>query len=214
MNYMECEVCLKCDMRFFIVCTNGHSFCERCRKQITKRCPLCRERILPSKVEDRTRWRIISEHLDTFYKGLQVGDLIEAKDRDNRWFESRIREMDTETNKVLVHYFGWDAKWDEWLPLQYHCICPKGVHTSDEWFQNMKVRDAIEFKLHLYNRPSKWYVGVVTEIPASKRYVRVMGCKGHFKIRFTKDTLCKLVTHCVRLSRHDRAFLESFGCMV
>jgi hypothetical protein len=201
-------------MRFFIVCTNGHSFCEKCRQQLTKKCPLCRDWLLSYKVEDLTRWRVISEYLDKFYKGLKIGDIVDAKDCDNRWYESRICRIDTDANKVLIHYFGWEDKWNEWRPIQYYCICPKGTHTNDEWFHKIKIRDAIEFKLCPYNSHTKWYIGIVTEIAASKRYIKVAAYREKieiFKIRLSKDTLCKLYTHCVKLLPHDQTLLKRFG---
>lgn len=32
-------------------------------------------------------------------------------------------------NAVLVHYNGWNARWDEWLPMESPRIAPFRTHT-------------------------------------------------------------------------------------
>ena len=54
---------------------------------------------------------------ETKYKwinSLQVGDIINAKDYINNWYEAVIRYIDNKENKLLiyVHFIGWNTKFD------------------------------------------------------------------------------------------------------
>ena len=44
---------------------------------------------------------------------ISVGDTIDAKDSEGRWFDSRIVEVDRD--RVKVHYNGWSSRWDSWV---------------------------------------------------------------------------------------------------
>ena len=48
---------------------------------------------------------------------MKVGDFVDAKDDQGKWYESVIRYIDgTEDDKKLViHFIGWNPKWDEKL---------------------------------------------------------------------------------------------------
>jgi hypothetical protein len=35
---------------------------------------------------------------------------------EGKWYKSRVLEFDSASNQYKVHYLGWDAKYDEWLP--------------------------------------------------------------------------------------------------
>lgn len=48
--------------------------------------------------------------------GRQVGDFLEAMDREGKWYVAEVLAVDGE--KVRVHYLGWDAKWDEWVTAE------------------------------------------------------------------------------------------------
>eukprot|EP01084_Bolivina_argentea_P205259 350686_1 len=46
---------------------------------------------------------------------LEIGDIIDAKDEQDKWYESVIRYIENGENKKLlyIHYIGWSGKWDE-----------------------------------------------------------------------------------------------------
>ncbi len=41
---------------------------------------------------------------------LEVGDIINAKDDTNKWYESMVRYKDG--RKIYIHYIGWNLKFD------------------------------------------------------------------------------------------------------
>ncbi|MCE9583965.1 MAG: caspase family protein [Planctomycetes bacterium] len=43
----------------------------------------------------------------------QVGEFLEACDRDGKWYVAQILAI--KDDQFRVHYSGWDSKWDEWV---------------------------------------------------------------------------------------------------
>ena len=56
----------------------------------------------------------------------EVGALVDCLDTTNTWVASRV--IDSRPGEVLVHYLGWNEKWDEWLPTRSPRIEPAGKH--------------------------------------------------------------------------------------
>lgn len=48
---------------------------------------------------------------------LKKGALCEAKDYANTWYKSRVLEVDEPNKKVLVHFLGWNARYDQWFEI-------------------------------------------------------------------------------------------------
>merc|ERR1712039_722091 len=46
---------------------------------------------------------------------LQIGDIVDARDDQEKWYESVIRYIELKGDRKLlyVHYIGWDKKYDE-----------------------------------------------------------------------------------------------------
>jgi len=51
------------------------------------------------------------------WKKMRKGDVLDARDRDSKWYKSEIVQRNEDEQKVLVHFQGWDSKYDEWIPL-------------------------------------------------------------------------------------------------
>lgn len=47
------------------------------------------------------------------WRDFRVGDVIDALDTQQKWYESTVR--DVKDDQILVHYNNWDSKWDEWI---------------------------------------------------------------------------------------------------
>merc|ERR1719411_1264915 len=52
---------------------------------------------------------------DDWINYLKIGDIVDAKDDQEKWYESVIRyiEMKQDRKLLYVHYIGWNKKWDE-----------------------------------------------------------------------------------------------------
>ena len=44
-----------------------------------------------------------------------IGQFVEARDVMDDWLPATITRIDTENNRVLVHFEGWASKYDEWI---------------------------------------------------------------------------------------------------
>ena len=60
-----------------------------------------------------------------------IGDLIDCQDKFRKWCTSMIVDI-VANEKIRVHYEGWNAKWDEWLPLDSERLAPIGTHTQGQ----------------------------------------------------------------------------------
>jgi hypothetical protein len=60
--------------------------------------------------------------------------MIDARDGEYIWCKAEIMAVieskDKESNSVLVHYHGWDRKYDEVLPLSSPRIAKLGFYTN------------------------------------------------------------------------------------
>eukprot|EP01084_Bolivina_argentea_P318173 551737_1 len=69
---------------------------------------------------------------------LESGDIIECKDAQNKWYEALIRYVYPNgheyENCVVVHYIGWNIKWDERLSIiadiDRDRMAVRGTHTN------------------------------------------------------------------------------------
>ena len=99
-------------------------------------------------------------------RDIRVGDVIDAKDSEGRWFDSRIVEVDRD--RVKVHYNGWSSRWDSWVDRKDESIQPHLTHT-DDW-RRLKVGDALEMRGP--GEKALWYKGVVKEVDGSRVWFR------------------------------------------
>ena len=136
---------------------------------------------LESELEERERekWR---DHI-------QVGDIIDAKDSEGRWFDSRIVEVDKDrAPEVKVHYNGWSERWDTWVDRKDESIQPHLTHT-DDW-RRLKVGDAVEMRSA--GEKAFWHKGHVREVDGSKVLVESWRTQW---LETSSENICKLGTH-------------------
>lgn len=72
------------------------------------------------------------------------GERLEAKDFMDKWFPAKIREVNEEDMEVLIHFDGWNQRYDEWLPMTTERIRPMTRHSARK-DENRKART--EFKI-------------------------------------------------------------------
>ena len=137
---------------------------------------------LESELEERERekWR---DHI-------QVGDIIDAKDSEGRWFDSRIVEVEKDRGpgEVKVHYNGWSERWDTWVDRKDESIQPHLTHT-DDW-RRLKVGDAVEMRSA--GEKAFWHKGHVREVDGSKVLVESWRTQW---LETSSEHICKLGTH-------------------
>eukprot|EP00825_Cyclidium_porcatum_P052191 TRINITY_DN9810_c0_g1_i1.p1 TRINITY_DN9810_c0_g1~~TRINITY_DN9810_c0_g1_i1.p1 ORF type:complete len:257 (+),score=46.34 TRINITY_DN9810_c0_g1_i1:65-835(+) len=61
---------------------------------------------------------------------LKVGQWIDVKDTVNEWLEAQI--VNKRNNEILVHYFGWNQIWDEWIDQSSNRVALFRTHTVQQ----------------------------------------------------------------------------------
>uniref|UniRef100_K3WFJ2 Ubiquitin carboxyl-terminal hydrolase n=1 Tax=Globisporangium ultimum (strain ATCC 200006 / CBS 805.95 / DAOM BR144) TaxID=431595 RepID=K3WFJ2_GLOUD len=92
---------------------------------------------------------------------LELDQVIDGLDSDNKWYESRVIALNDRS--VRIHYRGWTAKWDEWLPRTSERIAP--LHTKVRNWRAFEVGDEVQvgFPIPGKNFP-EWKNATVTEL--------------------------------------------------
>jgi hypothetical protein len=83
------------------------------------------------------------------------GQDADAMDEDGNWWSAKILDH-RHDGKYLVHFHGWDSKWDRWNdPLE---ISPFRSVVKD-WSVGIKPGEHVELRM----KDMKWYMGFVRE---------------------------------------------------
>ncbi len=121
---------------------------------------------------------------------LSVGDVIDAKDSEGRWFDSRIVEV--EGDRVMVHYNGWSHRWNSWVDRKDESIQPHLTHT-DDW-RRLEVGDELEVRAP--GAKALWYKGCVREVDGTRVLVESPTPNvGQQWLETSSERICKLGTH-------------------
>ncbi|CAG5119710.1 unnamed protein product [Candidula unifasciata] len=69
----------------------------------------------------------------------QKGEKLEAMDFSRTWYPSKIVDIDEEAKYVLIHFEGWNQRYDEWVPMDSDKLRPVTRH-SDRKDKGVKKR--------------------------------------------------------------------------
>ena len=67
-------------------------------------------------------------------RNFKIGQWIDVKDTINQWLEAEV--IDTDGDKVFVHYNGWGERWDEWIDMSSDRIAYFRTHTVQNAYGN------------------------------------------------------------------------------
>lgn len=188
-----CDICYSFQIHYIIICKNGHSLCHSCRQKI-RECPFCLQPCLSLLIPDRYRSEKATSMLLPFYQELKKGKIreIDARDKKKNWYPARIITLDQEMNKIKVHFYGWDSRWDEWIPIESNYCLPLHTLTHD-FISSLCLDQKVEYKLSKYSKKPKWYIGQIMEL--EKNYCRISSSDKMIKIPRNKNWLCSVGTH-------------------
>ena len=123
-------------------------------------------------------------------ESMAVGDVIDAKDSEGRWFDSRIVAI--EGDRLRVHYNGWSSRWDSWCDRKDESIQPLFTHT-DDW-RRLRVGDAVELRGR--GEKALWYKGFVKEVDGTRVLVSSHTPNaGEQWLETSSEAICKLGSH-------------------
>ncbi|KAF1787209.1 Ubiquitin specific protease domain [Phytophthora cactorum] len=87
--------------------------------------------------------------------------LIDALDTDQKWYESRV--VDLNETHVKVHYRGWTAKWDEWVNRTASRLAP--LHTKVPNWRDFQVNDEVLVGKHVSGKNyPEWRTARVSDL--------------------------------------------------
>ncbi|POM78300.1 Hypothetical protein PHPALM_4185 [Phytophthora palmivora] len=96
---------------------------------------------------------------------LTKGDTLDAFDTSRSWFEARL--LAAKRNKVLVHYRGWESKWDEWILRTSPRIAPPYSRVS-KWRSALRPHSLVQIGLQVPRlKHVKWRNATVIEVTPS-----------------------------------------------
>jgi hypothetical protein len=78
-------------------------------------------------------------------RDLRPGDAVDARDTVGEWIPARLR--DRRDRLVFVHYEQWEAKWDEWLPIDSDRLAPAGSRTGPPHSARFHLKQPVRLRL-------------------------------------------------------------------
>eukprot|EP00475_Leptophrys_vorax_P038494 TRINITY_DN6802_c0_g1_i2.p1 TRINITY_DN6802_c0_g1~~TRINITY_DN6802_c0_g1_i2.p1 ORF type:complete len:470 (-),score=100.27 TRINITY_DN6802_c0_g1_i2:1069-2478(-) len=59
--------------------------------------------------------------------GYRIGQILDVRDHLRKWCAAEV--LDVEDSKIKIHYTGWKPKFDEWIAVPSHRVCPAFLQT-------------------------------------------------------------------------------------
>jgi hypothetical protein len=77
-------------------------------------------------------------------------------DRDGVWYEAVV--ADVSGGQARIHFDGWDARFDAWLPSRSPAIAIHNTFTPTGWRERLKAGQDVEFR-----EGGLWHHGKILE---------------------------------------------------
>ena len=184
-----CPVCLETSEPV-VALPCGHALCEPCFGRLPGGALLVDGTASGSSTANNDVTAVAPPVSQQWRESMAVGDVIDAKDSEGRWFDSRIVAI--EGDRVKVHYNGWSSRWDSWVDRKDESIQPHLTHT-DDW-RRLKVGDALEMRGP--GEKALWYKGFVKEVDGSRVLVSSHTPNVDRQwLETSSEHICKLGTH-------------------
>ncbi|CAH1775914.1 unnamed protein product [Owenia fusiformis] len=75
-----------------------------------------------------------------------AGGKVEAMDYQKKWFPAKIMEVDDKELEVLIHFDGWNQRYDEWISMDSDRLRPMARHSDRKTDKGKKFTKCSEFK--------------------------------------------------------------------
>ena len=96
---------------------------------------------------------------------LKIGDMCDAKDDYNNWFESIISSVNIESKTITIHFRGWSIRFDRELSEDKFDSELAPLYTQvPNWRENLKIHDLIDYTKNESNQTRKWIAAYVMAI--------------------------------------------------
>ncbi|KAK3095742.1 hypothetical protein FSP39_018426 [Pinctada imbricata] len=58
------------------------------------------------------------------------GERVEAMDFMNKWYPAKIVDIEEDEQSVMIHFDGWNSRYDEWVPMTSEKLRPRVRYSS------------------------------------------------------------------------------------
>ena len=157
-----CPVCLETSEPV-VALPCGHALCEPCFGRLPGGALLVDGTASGSSTANNDVTAVAPPVSQQWRESMAVGDVIDAKDSEGRWFDSRIVAIDV-GDRVRVHYNGWSSRWDSWCDRKDESIQPHLTHT-DDW-RRLRIGDELEMRGP--GEKALWYKSFVKEVDGTR----------------------------------------------
>lgn len=76
-----------------------------------------------------------------------AGARLEAMDYMQKWYPAKIVDVDEDEQKVLIHFDGWNSRFDEWVTMRSERVRALGPTHANDRTQKDKVICTFDFKI-------------------------------------------------------------------
>lgn len=111
--------------------------------------------LLPPEDPPRRTFLLGHQPLQLSSAELQVGAVIDALDREYVWYEARIVAEEAVPGRILVRFFHWEARWEEWRLKDSPMIASHRTFTRP-WREKLVRGSLLEYRWQF-----RWYPAVV-----------------------------------------------------
>eukprot|EP01041_Mallomonas_annulata_P002523 gene2523-4905_t len=141
-----------------------------------------------------------SHILNKWRQSLKVGDIVDAIDNENKWYEAQILSISSTDGSIKIHYFGWLPKFDT-IVLEHEInrmIQPLYSH-SRNWRVELEVDDKVEVRIIETSTKeiSKWFQGTITKVNDINNTIEVLITDRDMKKVYNiySEDICPMYTH-------------------
>ena len=153
-----------------------------------------------------------------FIENLKPGMTVDAKDSYGKWYEAIVREVVREGSnetKVLIHFFGWSEKFNEWIEVRSGRVQP-AYSMIEPWREDLlTLGTMVECKREALSEEGttgdrEWNIAKVVDVNEESEQIKIQSLmsnesedrvlNGKEWIGIESERLCKQGTHIVAIS--------------
>eukprot|EP00455_Lapot_gusevi_P031288 TRINITY_DN3385_c0_g3_i1.p1 TRINITY_DN3385_c0_g3~~TRINITY_DN3385_c0_g3_i1.p1 ORF type:complete len:818 (+),score=128.92 TRINITY_DN3385_c0_g3_i1:77-2530(+) len=99
-----------------------------------------------------------------------VNDFLDIRDGMGKWLQAQVKQVGD--GRMLVHFVGWDSKWDEWISFaDQERIADCGTFSAGDDTEQYELDEWVEVYAPK-PEPARWIEGCVSEIDGNQLLVQ------------------------------------------
>jgi len=150
------------------------------------------------------------ESLNEWKYHLKIGDMIDAKDEFDDWYESVVESGDEDF--IRVHFKGWSKQFDRTiLRSEYESSIAPLYTITNNWRDALVENDRVDFAPVLDVCGSKWHPAYVTALDRSRGAVKVKYRDEYNVVRSFGEWIDLYGDSIAKAATHVKKYVEDFS---